>query len=288
MFHIWPQMDEILKFNLTPIDLALQLHPHTMRYLLIYPCLVLADLLGVHRDILYSLLVYGCWAGTFYLSYSILEQNKISNLYINLVHFLMTTLYFCGLFFSNGRGVLAVFGVMLLFFIEYKRTELKVWKKISGLSFSFLLCNVSTGIVFCFSMGVLLTLLMNFRIKNFRSLLLIGAVFLILTYFICVSLEKNMSYYGSILSMLSHGLPGVFSPAIFKYGMVFAILSFSYFTHHTLNKEFGVNVVMIFIIYILGGLFGQLTFLVVLPAMLTAFLFHYIKKYTPPRIIGAS
>ncbi len=277
MFHIWSQMDYIAKFDVTPIDLALQLHPHTLRYLLVYPFLYLADIFGLHRDIFYTLFVYGCWVGSFCLSFSILKRNKISNVYIELSYLSLATFYLCTLFFANGRGIVAIFGVMLLFFIQFNEKELNVWKKFFGLTFAFLLCSVSSGITFCFSVIILVLLLLRVKIKNLTNLLFLFTVVFILVCFICLSAEKNIMYFWSISAMLAHGLPGMFASSVSTWGMVVVIFSFAYFVYDKLHKEFGKNVI-IFIPYILGGLFGALTFFVVIPALLTAFLFYYIKK----------
>ncbi|MBA3813628.1 MAG: hypothetical protein H0X26_03930 [Alphaproteobacteria bacterium] len=272
MFHIWSQIDDVLKFNTTPLDLALQLHPYTLRYALVYPCIFLENVFGLHHDVFYSVFVVSCWAGTVYLSFSMLRRREVSNVF----YLLITTGYLLLLMLANGRGILALFGVMLFFFIQWRETEFPLWQKFLGLSFAFLLCSVSTGIFFCFSISLLLILMlsMNFKIEK-----LVGFGVLVFPILFCcsyVSFEKNIAYYGSITSMLDHGLPGMVPDPVFKWGMVGVILSFSYFIYYTLYKEFGKNVIIL-TIYVLGGLFGTLTFVVVIPLLLITFLFHYAK-----------
>lgn len=281
MFHIWPQIEEIFNSNGMPLDLALQLHPHAARYLLVYPCIFLADAFGVQLDIIYSLFVCSCWVGAVYLSFSILKREHVANLTLYFSYYFLAIGYFFLLIFTNGRGILATFGIMLFFFIQWQETEFPLWKKFLGLTLAFFLCSVSTGISFCFSISLLLILMMNLKVERF--FFLVFFVFPILCYFAYISFEKNITYFGSIISLFDHGLPGIFAIPAFKGGMVVMIVFFAYFTYYTLYKEFGKSVIIL-VMYILGGLFGNLTFVVVIPPLFTAFLFHCIKNNTFTRV----
>ena len=155
MFHVWKQIQDLWDQGANPIDLILCLHEHSLRYLLMYPILFLSDTLGLPADDLFSIFVIGTWTGTLYLSFIILDRYCSSLRNRNWSFIIMVLFYLPLLFLANGRGILVMLGVMLLFFVGLQGNQLKPREKFLGIASSLLLSSVSTGVLACSSFSLL-------------------------------------------------------------------------------------------------------------------------------------
>ena len=293
MFYIWGQVSIYWEKGITPITLLTQLHPHFLRYLLVYPFFVLSEWTGISSDIFYSIFIYlNCAVSLYIIYFTLLKYNISQKLFIPSLCFFVL-MFSLGLIYANGRGIISSSGILILFFTLMEWNRLTVIKKIPLVFFSFLFCSVSTGVIFCCICAVLVigvkhirpliqnhfqTILSFKKNINFKMVFLCVTIFSLILFFAVQSVYKNYSYYGSIVSMLDHGVLGLITDHSLRYLLVPILISIAGLIYFYISK-YTFNGAVIIAIFIISSLFGRLTFLSIVPLMITLFLIHISRVW---------
>lgn len=233
-YEVWPQITYLWRVGANPITELVQTDPHALRFALIYPILGIAETLGVDHDTLFTaVLLCVCFL-------TIQTMNRIIGSIVMAprnpvtIQVITATILVFLFFFMNGRIGFAFLGYSILLLVvvrhHYQR-EFKVFSFIA-LFIGFALCSVSSGTLASAAFVVFLAIYFEaFRSIRRRSLTRSGlalflscfAVGLILSRFVLVGIQQNISYYGGgsegFLRMLEHGFGSALYPILHALGL---------------------------------------------------------------------
>lgn len=304
MFYIWKQVSIYWELGVIPLTLMCQLHPHFLRYLLVYPFLVLSEWTGIPSNLFYTIFIYLCCIGSIYISYLTLKRFCLSGKYLLVSIGFLLSIYAVGLIHANGRGILASFGILIMFFVLIQWSYEKPIKNILLLAFAAMLCSVSTGVMTCFSASSIICLVSknyfskNKRNNHFLSIFFDSFVIVILLFLMIQSVDKNYEYYGSVTSMLDHGdpglsvnknfvtrmtsmldhgYPGLLVDTNMKYLMALIVI-LSAVLFYVFCFKYTNDAAAVLSVFIVSSLFGRLTFLVSIPLMVIVFFIIVYKN----------
>lgn len=238
-FTLWSQVN-ILWDEKYPLS-DLLIHPHGLRYFLVFPIFKLSEIINVEVDFLFSIIAI------FMISlYSLIIVNTALIFQRpNLISLVFVFILICFVFLNvNGRGVFSFLGSSIFIYVAYCDAKMG---KFYFLSFcAFLLSSVSSGTLSVFLVWFSLFWLF-FRHKSaFEKTIggfLIFSFFYFIFDFVSLFVNKNIDYFGGgfigVIHMLSHGVGAFF---FLNHQVVYLIL---------LNL-----VVLLFLIFLLSFLLG--------------------------------
>lgn len=297
-FSLWSQVKILWDAKYPLTDLLI--HPHGLRYFLVFPIFKLAEIINVDVDSLFSII-------------SIFIIALYSLVIVNTVHIfqkpsLLSLIFaFVLIFFVfiniNGRGVLSFLGSSIFIYAAYRDAKAGQFYLLSFCAF--ILSSVSSGTLSVFLVWFTIFWCL-FRQKSGFEKIIGGFVVISFFYFIfdfiLLFVNKNIDYFGGgltgVVNMLSHGMGAIF---FLDYQVVVLIL---------LNF-IALSLVMLLLSFLLGlqrlkrkgwltvfflssgmfiGLFGLTTALYVLPLIMTllmlaiSFLFNKGKSVKVKKI----
>lgn len=233
-YEVWPQIIYMWDMQADPIVELGRVHPHALRYMLLYPILVLSDYLGIHHDRLFSAtLVIFCFftIKNIHTSADIIVRHPRHS---GLVHLACASILTILFFLMNGRIGFAFLGYsMLLLVILRNHYESHFsFASLTGVLVGLALCSVSSGTlvsaVLCLVVAVYFEVCRCIRrsaltktaIIVFLCCLLLGVA---LFRFLLVGISRNITFYGGgsdgVLRMLEHGFGRPFYPALNAIGL---------------------------------------------------------------------
>lgn len=284
MFHIWGQIDYFWEKGVTPIHLFYSLNPHMLRYALIYPVLWISEALNISPDIIFSIFMCLCLIASFLIYIKIIHYMKINGTYFNISMSAFIFLTVLIVMFANGRGVLAILGVLLLFFLQYRWDYLSLPKIILLALSSLLLTSVSNGTFVAFILSMMLFLPLKLKLKILRYPFIIRILLLIFIPLIATIVEKNLLFYnGNCFALLLHGpFSYTITNPFLTIALTILLTVYYYILLFIIRPLLGLSSVTL-IVYSIVGLFGILTFASILPILLilsiySLFYFHNSTK----------
>lgn len=214
-FSLWSQVVDLQGTN--PLYLYQGLHPHFLRYLLVYPVFEASALAGFAPDTVFSGV---CLVALFivFLAVRHIDQNLSQD--DSTLACVFWSISLCGIaILMNGRGILAFLGYAMLLFslVPLPDDRHPRWWLFISLPIAMLFCSVSSGVLFvAFAQLFTTCVICVLRQREMRSasntplVLAAGALTTVLFWnFLAVGLHKNLTYYGggveAIWTMLNHG-----------------------------------------------------------------------------------
>lgn len=286
-FELWGQVVYLwdVKF---PIHNVL-LHPHGLRYFLVYPIFILSNYLSVSYDFIFSLVACLCMSLFYYLI--IINAVKLGcrskpKFLIVLIMVLFVSLN------MNGRLVFALLGASIFLFMAFHKTSPMKFYLLSIISF--MLSSVSSGTISVFIIWYLYYWLF-FREKSSIEFMF-GWLFILLSIyaifdFVKLFVLKNINFFGGgfegVINMLSHGFGKVFlideTLAILIFMNLILILitvfiMFYFFWKGCWPSKPALMTIGLFVSGAFMGLFGISTALYSFPLILLTFLLFNIRQ----------
>ncbi len=218
-FHLWAQIEQLRQAEVELSFSMIYAHPHGMRFMLVSPIYLLADLLHVAPDQIFSFVVVALCAivATSLASAIALFQNVKE---IWAVRFFLFLCFAALSLFMNGRLIFGFSAYSLMIysvFLFVKESDSKKYFLASGLIFlAILFSSISSGVAISFftiSLSPMFILLVNsfrnrVRVKFYIAIYTL-ALFLLYTPIIYELINKNIAFFGegftAILSMTQHG-----------------------------------------------------------------------------------
>ncbi len=226
-FFLWDQVNDIYLQGWDVLSLFHKWHPHALRYLMVYPIYMSADLFGVAPNKIFSwigmLMIVAIPVFLFYTARVV----GISLRFAQMLCASASIIYFILAMFMNGRMIFAHLGVVILLFAII--TSINLVSRPLILLFALftvigaLFCSVSTG-VFSVAYGLLGVsmlyelFLMVKKKGQWLKVLLMAATLLIMTPWMLMGVNKNISFFGGgqdgAIEMLAHGSGQVFLESV--------------------------------------------------------------------------
>ncbi|WP_114805950.1 hypothetical protein [Vibrio cholerae] len=270
-FKLWPQVTDLWHEEYE-IQNAL-IHPHGLRYTLVYPIFYLANTLSVDYDSLFS--IFAC----FLIGFSTFLIVKLLAFFggQSKEKLFMISLLLVFIFINvNGRGVFTFLSSSLLLYAIYA-VEGKI--RFYIISFcSFLLSSFSSGtiilfILWFFSYWILL------KRKSGKEVIISSLLFFYFFYiindYVVLILNKNLNYFGGgfagMVNMLEHGLGKIFFIGSDVLALILMnCIIFTFNLYFLLVGNFRVSLTKIILISsgLICGLFGITTALYLLPLII--------------------
>lgn len=216
-FTLWSQVVYLYRHGADPAQLLVQMHPHFLRYLLVYPIFESAAAMRVSADGIFSIV---CLFGLFAVFLAVRTLDRLLSHSPSNWANLCWSLLLCGLAAAmNGRGVLAFLGYALLLvsLVPVFDDDRPRWWLFASLPAAMLFCSVSSGVLaVAFMFIVVACTITALRHKevylpaNTALLLVSAAATLVLCWkFLIVGVEKNLVFFGGgidgLWEMLAHG-----------------------------------------------------------------------------------
>jgi len=219
IFMIWPQITYLWQGNINPFLEFSDIGPHALRYTVIYPVLLLSELLGVHYDIVFSyfvIIVYFCTCVFVSKTIKLYSFNESSfNYSVVFVALIIEAL----MFLMNGRMTVSLLGYSIVIFYICKmhvHGQVNI-QSLIALILGFTLCGVSSGAIISalslylyYMITSTYNLLSTGRFKSYlKNLVIISLTFYIFIEILISMIDKNLNFYGGgfggFLEMLNHG-----------------------------------------------------------------------------------
>lgn len=218
-FQMWSQVQVLHEMGLQINLKSIYFHPHGLRYALVYPIYLVAELLNVSPDKILSLAVVGmCGVISFTLSHSFAMYQKVRNLWE--IKFFVFAFFAVLSIFMNGRLIFGLCSYSILiysFFLFEKQHDRKHHLQAACLVLvALFFSSISSGVAIsffaiCFSTAFIYLVTTFKRGMKFNKLLAcyMTTLFLLYTPIIFCLVNKNLKYFGNgydaILSMTQHG-----------------------------------------------------------------------------------
>lgn len=256
-FKIFPQAYILYENKTKILSLIFNFHPHLFRYLVVFPSILIGDILKVNVNVvntLYSILLLS------YINYFILE---IIEKYIHKINFkiISTTILFI-IFLAlniNGRIIFAYFGQVLIIktFLSEKKENIFL---IIGIFYS----TVSSGVMSVVIISVVFICFFSKKIlfhKKIKGKIILLSLLVIFFKYFIIMLEKNYKYFEkNIYKILEHGILNKFYGNEFFNYILFSYVIF-FLIYLLIIYKTKIKIIGIFEgISILCGLFGKTTF----------------------------
>lgn len=256
-FQMWPQVQTLYEAGF-PVNLkSIYLHPHGLRYTLVYPIYLMAELLQVSPDIILSLAVLAmCVMISHSLSHCIALHRKSTNIW--KVKFFVFLFFAALTLFMNGRLIygLCAYSLMIYgLFLFVKDKDATIKKQVLAaclISLAILFSSSSSGVAISFYAisvsSICIYLLYAFRQKiriNYPVMISMFIFFLLYTPIILFLINKNLAFFGGgfdgFLLMAQHGmLNGMDDYLVFKVlccGFTALLACFVYFYRNSLTRD---------------------------------------------------
>lgn len=234
-FSLWQQVLDML-YN-DPLNALASMHPHALRYTVVFPFLALAQTFGLPPDVPFSIFVGFLIVMIGYLGSRLLSMVLIGSMAGGASLFPWVFLPIAVLSLAmNGRIALAMCGITLIVTLQTAhaaRMPGNEWGRALGQLGGLLLASVSSGTIV---IGFLMILGFNFvgamgrwpvvERRDFPGMVL-GVIFgLAVVPTIVVGFFKNVNYFGGGIfgasRMLEHGA-GAFLPKVEQLAMILGI-----------------------------------------------------------------
>jgi hypothetical protein len=218
-FHLWAQIEDLRAAGIQPGLSTIYTHPHGMRFMLVSPVYLIADLLHVAPDQIFSLLVVTmCAIISTTLASAIALFQKVKDIWT--IRFFLFLFFTSLSLFMNGRLIFGFCAYSLMIYSVFligKESDHKKCLFASCLiSLAILFSSISSGVAISFFM-ICLSPLFILLVSSFRNRIRIKfyiaiytiALFLVYTPIISELINKNIAFFGegytAILSMTQHG-----------------------------------------------------------------------------------
>lgn len=216
-FSLWEQVTYLWESELKFEDMIL--HPHVLRYLLVYPFFTISEYMGIDYDSMFMVVVPILVLVLLELIvksaayFTGLKVTVVEYVFLSILLILMSS-------FMNGRMLFSLVGFALILYgmLYWKNNQYYLRVKtacvllfLSGL----FLMSVSSGTFMVGLVAVSMFLLMNvFRSNSWItkvgfSITLLMA-FVLIYPMVEVLVMKNIDYYGGVIPMLNHGVGRIF------------------------------------------------------------------------------
>lgn len=287
-YVIWNQIVDILEAGGSVHNLFESGHVHMLRFLLVYPSLLLSELLTLPPGLVFSVYIY-----LLNVLIYVFIQKFCNHVEGRSGHypFILFCIFVVN-FFMNGRIIFAFLGSSLLLYTFYfsTRGNLGIVRFAINVLLSLFLMSVSTGAfmvgVFALIFYTMTSYLKGLReYKRYLDSRFIIMVFILLLMLPLMSqfLEKNLSFYNwDLYSMLGHGFGRVFysdaaviaslliSPFVFLVGYVLY--------HYMMRRDYLLAGVPIVFASSLIGMFGHSAFLSTMPVVIALFYLLVVRR----------
>lgn len=281
-FSFFPQARVLIGQN--PMKLLMQVHPHSLRFVVAYPAVKMTEWFLIDIDTAYS---YYC---IFLLSVkTILIKIIIDNIKFNKLNkriirtsLIMAIIIFLGSI-MNGRLIPALVGMSLILNVTIQLFLGKIVFNIKVMIifiFAWILTTVSSGAMLVAFLQILFSILIYSKInKSKKMIYLIGFIFapiiIKIIKFIILMINKNISFFGGGLdgavNMLNHGIGKIFAKNLYIIILFIPIVIIVIFSIKKVaiwalkqKKEF-IPLIISVPICIAGGMFGISTGLMIIP-----------------------
>lgn len=233
-FEVWEQITYMWYSRASPIVELAKIHPHALRYALIYPILALSDYLDLKHDLLFSftLLIFCFFTirNIQTVSTIIEKDQKPSNLFQFFSAYFLVIMFFQ----MNGRIGFAFLGYSILLLIvvqhHYER-KLSIGSFIGAL-LGLALCSVSSGTLVSGTLCIVIAIyfevcrcIKRTTLTRPAFAIFVASVILsgLLFRYLLVGVSKNVTFYGGgsdgFLRMLEHGIGRALYPALNAAGL---------------------------------------------------------------------
>tara|TARA_R110002111_G_scaffold144910_2_gene211324 strand:+ start:196479 stop:197585 length:1107 start_codon:yes stop_codon:yes gene_type:complete len=218
-FHLWAQIEELRHADVALNFSMIYAHPHGMRFMLVSPIYLLADLLHVAPDQIFSLVVVTmCAIVAISLASAIALFQNVKDIWA--IRFFLFLCFAVLSLFMNGRLIFGFSAYSLMIysvFLFVKESDNKKYFLAPALIFlAILFSSISSGVAISFftiSLSPMFILLVNSFRKRIRVKFYIAiytlALFLLYTPIIYELINKNIAFFGegftAILAMTQHG-----------------------------------------------------------------------------------
>lgn len=219
IFMIWPQITYLWQGNINPFLEFSDIGPHALRYTVIYPVLLLSEIMNVHYDLVFSYFVIIIYFFTCIFVSKSIGLYGVTRRDVNYsVVFVACTLEML-MFLMNGRMTVSLLGYsIVIFYILKMHTHSQVnIQSLVALILGFTLCGVSSGaIISALSIYLFYMITLTYKLFNngefrsyFKNILIISVTFYIFIDILISMITKNLNFYGGglggFLEMLNHG-----------------------------------------------------------------------------------
>lgn len=233
-FEVWPQITYLWDMEADPLFELSRIHPHGIRYALMYPILMASEYLGLHHDRLFSLIsLINCYftiRNIGAISSTIVKERRNGDMVLFGCAVALTILFFL----MNGRIGFAFLGysILLLVIVRHHYNRQIGISSLIGMMLGLAFCSVSSGTL----ISAVLSLVIAVYFEAFRCIrratLTRSSVLIVLSCIVLggllfrhlvASVNKNAAFYGGgsdgILRMLEHGMGRVVYPALDAAGL---------------------------------------------------------------------
>lgn len=256
-FQMWPQVQTLYEMGF-PINLkSIYLHPHGLRYTLVYPIYLIAELLQVSPNRVLSLAVLAmCVMISHSLSHCIALHQKVRNIW--KVKFFVFLFFALLTLFMNGRLIyglcaysLMIYGLFLLVKDEAPNNKKQILPACL-ISLAILFSSSSSGVAISFYAiyfsSICIYLLFAYKQKfkiHYPVIIYMFVFFLLYTPIILFLINKNLAFFGGgfdgLLLMTQHGmLNGLDDYLVFKvlcFGFTALLACFVYIYRTNLTRD---------------------------------------------------
>jgi len=298
-FHLWPQVIVLWEMNADFNELIL--HPHGMRYLLVYSIFRVADFMGVSYDLIFSLIVpVLVFVTAHYIIKSVSTKLLLSNHNQKVLFFTVFMLLVLLSTLMNGRILFAITGASILLSILMSWKKIAFFKIVIFFLIALILSSVSSGTVFVSIITfVVFVVYQNFNSgrfswKNISLLCLMMTGTFYIFPLLKVLIMKNVNYFGGgvdgVVNMLGHGVGRVLLKMDLEVLILSLLLLLLVFLINLLLLRY-YNKIIIPLLFIVvstsGGLFGLSTMMMMIPAVMViaCILILKMNKYLTRNII---
>lgn len=289
-FHLWGQVVTLWDDN-TEIS-SLLLHPHGMRYLLVYPIFVVSDLLNVSYNWLFSnTVIILIITITRHVIKAVEEiQHGLTKSDKDILFLLICSFFMALSLFMNGRILFALTGSAILINILISWDKHNLWGIVLPLFLIVFLSSVSSGtlvvsIITFISFLIYKSMTTGLKYsKNHMLLILFAGILATVFPLLKILVMKNINFYGGgwdgLIAMLAHGLGKVFlvvdSDVLALILLTLALTVMLFLMSYHYYKRMIIPIFFI-ALSLAGGLFGKSTLMMFLPPFIVVvcvMLFH--------------
>lgn len=271
-FQLWEQIDDLHKMGMNVSLKEIYSHPHGMRFMIVSPTYLFADLLHIAPNTFFSFYVFiMCVTISITLTKSLTLFQKTKNAWAcNFFIFLFIAILSL---FMNGRLIFGLCAYSLMtysFFLLAKGSGTKKYTIASCLiTLAILLSSATSGVAISLY-AIVFSAIPIFLISSFKSRTIISfcfgiymlAIFLLYAPIISILINKNLTSFGNgydaIISMTQHGtlsglaqeptksiaveksnpMPNNFIFKILYFGFTSLLICFAYVYRHKLIRDF--------------------------------------------------
>lgn len=216
-FSLWEQVEYFGGSNLGPWHLVERMHPHALRYLLVWPVYFLERSFEIDRKIFYNLLTSFVLLYVPLVIYFSLSKLGVEKKRGHLVFIVCLIMYAILGLFMNGRIIWAHAGIMMAITapLFYRESFLSASLLFIHLTAALLMASVSSGtLVVAYASSAVMACIYLKRSRDQRKMLYFRIVPLLIVLlmflpWVVTGLFKNINFYGGgidgVVNMADHG-----------------------------------------------------------------------------------